>query len=240
MFRLLLLTALLAFSVGAHPAAPAMAETPAASPADTEAALREIIGELRDETIVGKRYSPTLSKEIGRQRDLIFPTLKAAGPLKALKHLSSSHSTPGPRVDQFIAEHENASFVWTISIDPDETITLLLLAPKDDVTTPEQEQSASAGATLTEIIGELREEKIVNGRYSAALTEEIERQRAFLFPTLKAAGPLKSLRFLNATPSGSGHRIDQFLAQHVSASFLWTISLDDAGVADLLLVQPAG
>lgn len=211
-----------------------------AQPAAVQETLTEIIGELADNEVVDARYSELLAAEIKRQRDFIVPTLTTAGPLNSLTLMETTHPTPGQQVDRFLAEHENTSFVWTISRNDAGVVTLLVLAPPSVPATPEEKRTALAGATLTEIIGELRDGEVEASRYSDALTEEIERQRDIILPSLVAAGPLTTLKFLNATRTGSGQPISQFLAEHEDASFLWTISMNRNDVITLLLVQPGG
>jgi phage-related protein len=235
MLKFVLLTVLLLVATP-----PAFAATVAKQdPAVVEATLKDIIVELSANQVDDARYSADLGAEIKRQRDFIVPTLTAAGPLKSLKFLDSTHPVPDQQVDRFLAEHENTSFVWTISQDPGGVVTLLVLAPPRSAATPEEKQTALAGATLTEIIGELRDGRIVDTRYSKPLTAEMEAQRAAIVPALVAAGPLTTLKFLNATRAESGQGINQFLAEHEGADFLWTVSLDREGVVTLQIVQPA-
>ena len=202
------------------------------------ASLKEIIVELADNQVSEARYSEPLRVEIKKQRDFIVPTLTAAGPLQTVTFMNSTEPAPGQRVDRFMAEHENTSFVWTISQNEAGIVTLLVLAPPSVSATPEEKRTALAGATLTEIIGELRDGTIEESRYSDALLEEIESQRDIILPALVAAGPLTTLKFLNATRSEKGQQINQFLSEHDGARFLWTISLDRQGLVTLLLVQP--
>lgn len=227
---LLLLTAL-------HPAFGASGDQ--REPAAVQATLKEIIRELADNQVTDERYSKDLQAEIKRQLDFIFPTLTAAGSLKFLKFLDSAHPTPSRRVDRFLAEHEDTSFVWTISQDAGGVVTLLVLAPSNVSATPEEKRTALAGATLTEIIGGLRDGKIDKSRWSAALYEELQNQKDIIVPSLVAAGPLLTLKFLNATRSEKGQQINQFLSEHENADFLWTISMDRKDVITLLLMQPA-
>lgn len=117
---------------------------------------------------------------------------------------------------------------------------LQILIPNFRPAPIEERASPSAvRATLEEIIVELRDETIDRARYSQVLALEIERQRAFIFPALKAAGPLEDLRFLSSNQNDTGKRIDQFIAYHNAARFLWSISLEDNAIVDLLFVQPA-
>ena len=207
-------------------------------PQAVQTTLKQIIGELSDNRVTGARYSDELQAEIKRQRDFIVPTLTAAGALKDLTFLESTQAAPDRKVDRFLAEHENTSFEWTISQNEEGVVTLLVLAPPRVPATPEEKQTALAGATLTEIIGELRDGHIVETRYSTALTKEITRQRDIILPSLVAAGPLSTLKFLNATRSEAGQPIHQFLAEHDAVKFLWTISMNKKGVVTLLLMQP--
>lgn len=221
------------------PQAPALAAIGAQpGPGSVEATLKEIIGELAGNQVTDERYSEELRAEIKRQRDFIVPTLTAAGPLKSLKLLETTHPVPDQTVDRFLAEHENTSFVWTISQNDKGIVTLLVVAPPSTPATPEEKQTAMAGATLTEIIAEFRDGTIADGRFSDELQAEIRNQRDFIVPTLAAAGPLKTLRFLNATRSEAGQPINQFLAEHDTASFLWTISMNRKDVITLLILQP--
>lgn len=118
-------------------------------------------------------------------------------------------------------------------------IRLLLLATLCLPISAHAADTVETRAILQAIIGELQEEKVVAARYSDPLRREIQRQRAFIFPTLKAAGPLKDLRFRKVTHSGSGQPIRQFLATHENTQFQWTVSLDARDVVTLLLLQPA-
>ncbi|WP_420563650.1 hypothetical protein [Thalassobaculum sp.] len=203
-----------------------------------QAALKEIIAELAENQITDARYSEELRAEIKRQRDFIVPTLIAAGPLKALKLLDSAEPTPDRRVDRFLAEHEKTSFEWTISQDEEGVVRLLVLAPPRVPATKDEKQTALAGATLTELIGELRDGTISEARYSKSLMKEVREQRDFIIPTLAAAGPLKTLKFLNSTQSEAEQPIHQFLAEHETTKFMWTISVNAKGVVTLLILQP--
>lgn len=203
-----------------------------------QATLKEIIGELAGNQVVDQRYSDPLRAEIKRQRDFIVPTLTAAGPLKSVTFMDSTQPAPDQRVHRFLAEHENTSFVWTISQDAAGVVTLLVLAPPNVPASPEEKRTALAGATLTEIIGELRDGKIDKSRYSAALHKELQNQQDIIVPSLVAAGPLLTLKFLNATRSEKGQQINQFLSEHEHADFLWTISMDRKDVITMLIMQP--
>ena len=221
------------------PQGPSLAATEGQpEPAAVEGALQAIIGELADNQVVDARYSEELRAEIKRQRDFIVPTLTAAGPLKSLTFLGSTQAQPGRRVDKFLAEHENTSFEWTISQSADGAVTLLVLAPPRVPATPQEKRTALAGATLTEIIGELRDGKIDEARYSKTLAEEIKNQRDIILPSLIAAGPLVKLTLLNETRSEKGQQINQFLSEHEGVRFLWTISLNRDDVVTLLIMQP--
>lgn len=202
------------------------------------ATLKEIIVELSDNQVTDTRYSDALRAEIKRQRDFIVPTLTAAGPLKSLTFLDSTQPAPDRQVDRFLAEHEKTSFEWTISQDEEGVVTLLVLAPPNAPATPEEKRTALAGATLTELIGELRDGRIAETRYSKPLIKEMKNQRDFIIPTLAAAGPLKTLKFLNSTRSEAEQPIHQFLAEHEAAKFMWTVSVNAKGVVTLLIMQP--
>lgn len=233
----LVIALLFAAAFGPAPADPALADTDSAP--DSRAALRAIIADLTAERIVAGRYSDALAADIERQRSFLVPTLQAAGPLRSLEPLAPPRPAQGGQVDRYIAEHENGSFLWSISVDDKDVTTLLLLVPRGAFDTEESERAAAEGAILTEIIRELGEGIVDKARYTDALAAEVERQRAILLPTVAAAGPLESLRFLNLTSSESSRPIHQFLATHRNVRFLWTISRTDAGAISLLLVQPA-
>lgn len=217
---------------------PPSAQAPTVEVPTIQATLQEIIAELAGNQVTDARYSEELRAEIKRQRDFIVPTLTAAGPLKSLTLLDTSHPTPDRRVVRFLAEHEQTSFEWTMSQNSEGVVTLLVLAPPRVPATPEEKQTALAGATLTEIIAELRDAKIDEARYSKALVEELKRQHDIMLPTLVAAGPLVTLKFLNATRSEAGQPINQFLAEHEGVKFLWTISMNKNDVVTLLIMQP--
>ncbi len=207
-------------------------------PETVQDTLKQIIAELAANQVTDARYTELLQAEIKRQRDFIVPTLTAAGSLKTLTLLDTTHPAPDRQVDRFLAEHENTSFEWTISQNERGVVTLLVLAPPRVAATTEERQTALAGATLTEIIGELRDGKIAEERYSKALVQEIEKQRDVILPSLVAAGPLVTLKFLNATRSEAGQPINQFLAEHEGVRFLWTISMNKNDVVTLLIMQP--
>lgn len=93
---------------------------------------------------------------------------------------------------------------------------------------------------LRAVIAELGAERIDGGRYSAPLLREIERQRAFLVPAVRDAGPLSALRLVGSETTDDGTRLDRFRADHGGSgvTMLWRIAIDRDGLIGSLWVGP--
>ena len=96
---------------------------------EVQGLLEEIIQEFEISHVERSRFTNQLTLEISRQRSFMFPVLQAAGEIDELRLLNSQENENGKRIYSFVAYHERANFVWTISTNSRGIVDVLYVQP---------------------------------------------------------------------------------------------------------------
>ncbi len=96
---------------------------------DIQGLLENIIHEFEISHVERSRFTNHLALEIARQRSFMFPVLQAAGDFEDLRLLNSQENESGKRIYSFVAYHESANFVWTISTNSNGIVDVLYVQP---------------------------------------------------------------------------------------------------------------
>jgi hypothetical protein len=91
--------------------------------------LSEIIADFRNDVVAPEKYIEPLSAQIARQKQVFFPLLDGAGQLQELSVLSRLNMPNDKKLHHYIAHHEQAAFLWTISRNTEGVVDILYVQP---------------------------------------------------------------------------------------------------------------